>query len=212
MSGEGRPIVVLGAGGHAAVVIDACRALGRAVAGLLAPEPERGLEVLGAPLLGDDGLLRDSAFVERHDFHLGVAEVPLRVRLARVLEQSGAGAASLCHPAASVSPQAELDAGCFVAAGAVVGPRARLGRHVVVNTAASVDHDCVVGAGSHVGPGARLCGFVRCGEAVLVGAGACVVPSLTLGDGCRVGAGAAVIGDVAAGTTVVGVPARLQPS
>jgi UDP-perosamine 4-acetyltransferase len=207
-SPEEPAVVVLGGGGHAVVVIDACQALGRSVAGVLDPGLEVDTAVLGAPLLGDDARIEDPAFVEGHEFHLGVAECGVRTRLAGTLQRYGARAATLCHPAATVSAHAQLAPGCFVAAGAVVGARARLGAHALVNTGASVDHDCTVGGCTHVAPGARLCGFVRCGDGVLVGSGASVVPSCSLGDGCIVGAGAAVLKDVSAGTTVAGVPAR----
>jgi acetyltransferase EpsM len=44
---------------------------------------------------------------------------------------------------------------------------------------------------------------------VFIGLGASVVPMVSIGDWAIVGAGAAVVTSVAAGTTVVGVPARV---
>lgn len=46
------------------------------------------------------------------------------------------------------------------------------------------------------------------GDDVIVGAGAKVLGPVMLGDGCRVGANAVVVDDVAAGSTVIGIPAR----
>lgn len=46
------------------------------------------------------------------------------------------------------------------------------------------------------------------GNDVHVGANATILPGVTIGDNATIGAGAVVTRDVAAGTTVVGVPAR----
>lgn len=51
-------------------------------------------------------------------------------------------------------------------------------------------------------------GRVRLGSDVLVGANAVLLPGVVVNDGASVGAGAVVTGEVAAGTVVVGMPAR----
>ena len=90
----------------------------------------------------------------------------------------------------------------------LVGPSARLGRGVVVNTAAVVEHDVVVGDGSHVAPAAVLLGAVVVGAGTLVGSGARVLPGIRVGDRVVIGAGAVVVADVPDDTVVTGVPAR----
>ncbi len=47
------------------------------------------------------------------------------------------------------------------------------------------------------------------GARVDIGCGACVLGGITVGDDCKIGANAVVIADVPAGSTVVGVPARI---
>jgi maltose O-acetyltransferase len=49
---------------------------------------------------------------------------------------------------------------------------------------------------------------VQIGEDVWIGGGAILLAGITIGDGAIVGAGSVVTRDVAAGTTVVGNPAR----
>lgn len=118
---------------------------------------------------------------------------------------------TVCHPRAVVSEFAAIGEGSFVAAMAIVGPCARLGRGVIVNHGAVVDHECIVGDFCHISPNATLGGGVHLGRGVLIGAGANVLPGVRIGDRSVIGAGAAVICDVPEGRKVAGVPARAIP-
>jgi sugar O-acyltransferase (sialic acid O-acetyltransferase NeuD family) len=115
---------------------------------------------------------------------------------------------SVVHPAAQVSRFAQLGNGCFVAAGAIIGPLACLAEGVIVNHGAVVDHDAQLGSFCHVAPNATLGGSVRLGNRVLVGAAAVVLPGVAIADGVIVGAGAVVRTDLTESGTYVGVPAR----
>jgi UDP-perosamine 4-acetyltransferase len=202
-------ILVLGAGGHARPVIEALRAAGAEVAGVLDDAP-RG-SVLGAPLLG-----RLERLAALRAEGLGTAAVAIgdnatRQRWGEACLALGYALPAILHPAALVSPSARLGAGVQAMARAVIGPEATLGPHVLVNTGAIVEHDCVLEAAAHLGPGAVLCGGVRVGARALVAAGAVVRPGLAVGAGAVVAPGAAVGAEVPADGRVGGVPARPLP-
>jgi len=207
------PVVIVGAGGHAAVVADALLAAGRAVLGFVDSDPSKvGSHVLGLPVLGDDSALQahGADAIELVNGLGGIGEAStLRRRAAvqRRLEGEGWHFARVLHPAAVVSVHARLNPGCQVLAGSVVQPLATIGAGAIVNTRAVVEHDAWVGAFAHVGPGAVLCGNVRLGTGAHVGAGATVRQGVTLGDEVVVGIGAAVVRSCSAGV-LVGVPAR----
>ena len=131
-----------------------------------------------------------------------------RLALLALFRAAGLATPSAVHPAAWVSPNATLGAGCQILAHATVSVEARLGSACIVNTAASVDHECVLGDGVHIGPGAHLAGCVTVGDNAFIGTGAAVLPRLTIGANAIVGAGAVVTRDVPAGATVAGNPAR----
>ncbi len=131
-----------------------------------------------------------------------------RVRIAEQLVALGLCELNAIHPSAIIATSAQIGSGVQVMAGAVVQPEVRIGRQCIINTRASIDHECVIGDGCGFGPAATLCGSITCHDNVWVAAGATVLPRLTLGSDAIVGAGAVVTHDVAAGTTVVGVPAR----
>lgn len=208
-----RSCVVVGAGGHARVVIDALRAAGLAEPiAVVAPDEPPGGMLDGVPWHGDDAVLPTLAAQGGVAFCLGVGATGDNSRRAQLFElaaSAGLAPLTVVHPAAHVSGTAQLGAGVFVAAGATVGPAATLGVNVIVNTGAVVDHDCEIGDHVHIATGACLAGGVRVAELAHVGAGSVIREGLSVGGGAVVGAGGAVIRDVAAGTTVVGVPARL---
>ncbi|HMQ31536.1 MAG TPA: acetyltransferase [Chloroflexaceae bacterium] len=207
------PLLLLGGGGHARVLIEAVQALGTyTIVGLLDPRPElHNTRILGVPVLGGDERLQNVyAQGVRHALvALGsVGNAATRRRVYEHGRAAGFELVTLTHPRASVSPTATLGAGATVLNGAVVGTYVSLGENVIVNTGAVVEHDSVVGDHVHVATRACLAGGVSVGALAHIGANAVVREGVRIGEGAVVGAGAAVVGDVPAWTTVVGVPAR----
>lgn len=203
-------LLVIGAGGHAQVVIEAAEAAGWSIAGVVGRAGDRD-EVLGhavlrvpdasAPSLSAPGAEPDAFIVAIGD-NAARAE-----RYAAALE-TGLAPATVIHPTATISPTAFVGPGSFVAAGVVVNALTRVGENCILNTGCVVEHDITIGDHTLVGPLAGLCGGVRVGEGVLFGAGATAIPGAEVGDHAIVAAGAVVTGEVAPRTLVAGVPAR----
>lgn len=201
---------IIGAGGHAKVVIETARAMATfEPVGVLDDDASRwGSTVLGLPVTGPiaPDRLRELG-VERAVLAIGNNRA--RAALADRLEGLVTWV-TLVHPSAVVAPSVRLGEGTVVFAGAIVQPDSVIGRHVIINTGSSVDHDGVIGDLAHIAPGARLAGGVRVGEGALVGIGACVIPGRAIGDWATVGAGAAVVEDIPPGVVAKGVPARVD--
>lgn len=194
-------LLVIGAGGHAKVVIDAARLAGFQVAAVLGV-PGDPPDVLGHPVTLDPGSCSADGFVVA----IGDNEVRMR-RLADGLA-TGLPLTSVVHPSAVIGSDVTLGAGTFVAAGAVVNPCASVGRNAILNTGCTVDHDCVVGDHALVGPQAAMCGTSTIGEGVTLGAGSSLIPGVHVGDWSVVGAGSAVVDDLPGSTLFAGTPAR----
>lgn len=205
-------MLVSGGGGHARVVLDALVAQGSSVRGILERDPSRwGTQVLGVPVLGDDGwpdehLRPDDVTVVVAVVGFGRAE--RRRALLEDWRRRGYALTTVLHPAAVLSPFAEVRDGTQVLANAVVNAGALIGRDVIVNTGAVVEHDGVVEEGAHVAPGAVLAGGASVGRWAQIGIHATILPGCRVGEGAVVGAGAVVTRDVAPRSVVVGVPAR----
>jgi UDP-perosamine 4-acetyltransferase len=204
-------LLVLGAGGHARVVIDAARTRDDIeIVGLVGTDRDRG-PIDGVPVVGTDGDL--PALRARGATHaiVGTGSVrpgTLRAELFERIRAAGLAAAVIAHRDTTVAPTAAIGEGSILLAHATVNPGARIGRNVIVNTGAIVEHDCEIGDHAHISPGAVLGGGVRVGPHAHVGIGATVIQGIAIGSGAMVGAGAVVIHDVPDGVQVVGVPAR----
>lgn len=201
-------LLLLGAGGHAKVVLEAAAAGDRwRRFALLDDRYPSHRSLLGWPVLG--GCETAERWLDDYpEAALGLGDNGSRLAGLRRLERCGFGLPCVVHPRAWVSASAVLAAGCVVLAQAAVSAEARLGRGCIVNTGATVDHDCELAEGVHVAPGAHLAAGVRVGRGSSVGVGASVRQQISIGCDVVIGAGGAVVADVADGCTVVGVPAK----
>lgn len=200
---------MLGAGGHAKVVIEVLRQTHPELqlVGCLAAEAS-GDTILGVPILGGDDRLAQLRSHEVEHAFVAIGDNRLRERLAARARSLDYVLPALISPAAHVSPSARIEAGAAIFAGAAIQAEALVEPLAIINTAASVDHDCVVGAAAHVGPGAVLAGGVVLGARAFVGAGAVVIPKIQVGEDAVVGAGACLVRDAPPSSTMIGVPAR----
>ncbi len=195
---------MLGAGGHAKVVVSLAQALGRSIEGLYDDDPRtHGESVLGVPVVGPISGLSLSPDTE---VAIGVGDNRSRELLATSMDFSWV---SMIHPTAFVHDSVQVDQGAVVFAGAVIQPGCRIGAHAIVNSGANVDHDCELGPYAQISPGCSLAGGVRVGEGAMLGTGCVCIPLVEIGEWAVVGAGAVCVGSVAARTLVVGVPAQV---
>jgi len=208
-----RPVIVIGAGGHARVVADALLCAGTEVLGFTDADPTTwGRSHFGLPILGGDGSLANhnpsTLCLVNGLGSINPKSSMTRRRVQETMMSNGWVFVGVRHPSATISPQAQLADDAQILAGATVQPGASIATGAIVNTRAVVEHDVQIGAWSHVAPGAVVCGDIRIGTHTHVGAGATVRQGLRLGNHCLIGLGAVVISDLPDSTTVIGVPAR----
>ena len=201
-------IIVLGAGGHAAVLIEALLSTSAYdIIGLIDPAPVAPV-VLGLPVLGGDELLPELHAEGVRAAVLGLGANGARARLAHRLSGFGFELPVIVHASAFVASSARIEAGAVIMARAVVGTRTLVGPAAIVNTGAVIDHDGNLAEAVHVAPGVAIAGTVSIGARALIGVGSSIRPGVTVGADAIIGAGSAVVSDVEQGATVGGVPAR----
>ena len=196
-------LLILGAGGHAKVVIEAARLCGLNPCAVYDDDASLlGKLILGVPVKGK--------IIDLPDDRSGSAFIAIgNTKIRRLIAQrlSKLNWPVLVHPAAYVSPSARIGKGSIVCAGAVVQPDVEIGEHVIINIGANIDHDCVIGDFVHICPGCNLAGAARVDEGAMLGSGTSVVPLKQIGSWATLGSGAAVVSDIPAGVVAVGVPA-----
>jgi len=199
--------LIVGAGGHAKVVMDALLSSGYAISGcyddnpsLFGTEPVPGVRVLGGTSL----LERDWQKGIRVIVAVGDNAIRRHLSLRWKVEYGVA-----------MAPSAVLGKGVKVGHGAMVLPSATInidsvvGNHAILNTSCSVDHDCNIDDYAHIAPGCHLGGDVSVGEGTFLGVGTSVIPGVRIGRWSIVGAGAVVTKDLPDNCTAVGVPAKV---
>jgi UDP-perosamine 4-acetyltransferase len=207
-----KSMIVLGAGGHARVLIAALQRLEARILGATdADSAKLGQVMLGVAVLGGDEMLESHApgTVMLVNGIGGAGRTAARRAIYERFMSRGYRFAAVVDPLALIAGPVEIGDGAQILAGAVLQPGARIGANAIVNTRAAIDHDCVIGAHAHIAPGATLSGNVRVGEGTHIGTGASVIQNVHVGAGSVIGAGAAVIANVADDVTVAGVPARI---
>lgn len=199
--------IVVGAGGHAKVVVDALLSFGCKVKGcyddnpaLAGTEPVPGVRVIGGIALIERDWTKGISVI------VGVGDNRVRRHLALRWKVDYGIAKAV---------SAVLGTGVKVGYGAMILPSATInidsiiGNHVILNTSCSADHDCYIGDYAHIAPGCHLGGDVTIGEGSFLGVGASVIPGVCIGRWSIVGAGAVVTNDLPDNCTAVGVPAKV---
>lgn len=201
-------VVVVGAGGHAKVIIEILHAMGEqvdyCVSSLDSPNTWVGVSILK----GDENLqkLRENGYSKAF---IAIGSNSIRQCIAEVAIQAGYQLVNAISPNAVVSPSAHLGIGIAVMAGAVINAGCVIEDLAIINTGATVDHDCRIGRGAHIAPQCGLAGNVVVGTNSFLGVGCKVIPGIKIGERATIGAGGVVILDIPSGATAIGVPVKI---
>ena len=199
--------LVVGAGGHAKVVMDALLSSGCAISGCYDDKPS----LSGAELVPGVRVLGGSSLMER-DWRKGLLvivavgdnAVRRRLSLRWKVDYGIAMAQSVV-----LGKGVKIGLGSMILPSVTINIDTTIGDHSILNTSCSVDHDCCIGNYAHIAPGCHLGGNVTVDEGAFLGVGTKVIPGIRIGRWSVVGAGAVVTKDLPDNCTAVGVPAKV---
>ena len=189
-----KPVIILGAGGHAKVVAEVLKVCGHEIIGLLTPDEEPGDRCFGVKVLGDDDAIA-SFLPDEVVLANGIGFLPgenLRWRLASKMRNQGYNFIKVIHPSAIIAEDIIFGDGVHVLERAVIQPGVMVGRDSIINTGAIINHDCKIGEECHMAPSVTLGGNVVVGSKSYLGIGANVIQNILIGMGSVVGAGSIV--------------------
>lgn len=195
---------IIGASGHAKVILDTLQMNGVDIAGIW-DDNEEIKELMGLQVKGDiETCIRSGV----QPVIIAVGNNKIRKRIAERFSSLSVFGKAL-HPSAVISRDVEIGAGTVAMANCSINASSKIGKHVIINTNASVDHDCMIGDYVHISPQAGLAGNVEVGEGTHIGIGASIIQGVKIGKWCTIGAGAVIIKDIPDGATVVGNPGKI---
>lgn len=205
-------LIILGAGGHAKVLLSLIQAAGLEVLGVSAPELlEQGIEHWrGIPVLNFAAHDLIAFPPEQVALVNGVGNQLVRQKLFEKFKAQGYSFPVLIHPNAWVDASAKLSEGVQVMAGAVIQADACIGNNVIINTQASIDHDCVIEDHVHIAPGAILCGHVQVKQNAFIASGVTVITGICVGERAVAGAGASIVRDISPGHVILPAPVCIR--
>ena len=203
-----KPIIIIGAGGHSRVVIDALLLCNENVLGILDNDSNlHGKKILGINVLGDDSYIEKYKTNEIYLVNAiaSTSSLTLRKRIYDFFSNKGFHFTKVIHPSAIVSPFAKLSNDIQIFAGAIIQPECIIGVNTIINTKTSIDHNGVIGNHCHIAPGCTLSGTVQIGDCSHLGTGSSVIQNITIGRNVLVGAGSVVLKNISKNAKVYGL-------
>ena len=203
-----KPLIILGNGGHASVLMEVLLVQGEKVLGFTAPSAEDNH--FGLSYLGPDEMIYNYQPTEV-ELVLGLGMLKpssIREKVFIHFKAKGYSFKSIIHSSAIISPSAKLSEGVQIMAGAIIQTCTTIADNTIVNTGAMIDHDGQIGAHVHIAPGTKISGAVQIGKSTHIGTGTTIIQGIHIGEKCLIGAGSVVVKNIADNVKVFGVPAK----
>lgn len=203
-------IIIIGAGGHAKVVIDIIEKQAKhIIVGVL--DNNASGSIMGYPILGPDSLAEELVSkIDNLQFIIAIGDNSTRQKVALLYESTITNIkfGQAIHPSAQIGKEATIGCGAVVMAGAIINPGCTIGSHTIINTKASIDHDSQMQDFSSLAPGTTTGGNCTIKECAAICIGATLKHGITIGQYTVVGAGAVVITDCEPNSTYYGTPSK----
>jgi sugar O-acyltransferase (sialic acid O-acetyltransferase NeuD family) len=202
-------VLLIGAGGHASVLLDMLIQQRFNILGYVSPLPAANKKLFSDLhwFKSDDDILQfDKLTIKLVN---GIGSLPGNTRrsnLYRQYKKLGYSFATLVSTEASVSTLACLEEGVQVMCGAIIQTGVSVGYNSIVNTGSIIDHDCSIGSNNHIAPGATISGQVTSRKNVHFGTGSSVIQSINITKNVVIGAGAIITKDL--DESIICYPAR----
>ena len=190
-----KPIILIGAGGHAVSCIDVIEKSKKfKVVGLVGTKMEIGTKVLGYEVIGDEDILPLlKRKVKNAIVAVGQITTPEnRISIFSKLEKLEFNLPIIISPFALVSEHAKLGKGTLVFHGAHINAGTTVGMNCIINTNALIEHDSRIGNHCHISTAAVLNGNVSVGDETFIGSGAILRNGISVGNRSVIGMGSQI--------------------
>lgn len=195
------PIIIIGGGGHATVLIELLKLLGKTILGVVAPQFCTIKNYSDINYLGNDEVIFKSYYPRNVKLINGVGAVSVqknqvRQKIFQIFKDAGYSFETLVHPSAIVANTVILDEGVQVMARVVIQPNTIIEKNTIINTGACIDHDCFIAENTHIAPGVTISGNVTIGKNSHIGVGTNIIQGIDVGCNVMISAGSTVVKNV----------------
>ncbi|MFC5451039.1 acetyltransferase [Paenibacillus aestuarii] len=206
-------IIIIGASGHAGVVIDIVEQENKyQIVALFDSSNNLGASAFGYPIIGREGDLSQcitSFGIKNGIIAIGDNWTRYKIMVGVLNCYPDFTFVRAIHPSAQIGKGVSLGHGAVVMPNCVINREAIIGNFSIVNTGATLDHQSVLGHFASLAPGVTTGGNVQIGDFSAIGIGACVKHNVSIGENTVIGAGSVVLEDCPSYVVSYGSPARI---
>ncbi len=207
-------ILVIGASGHAGVVIDILERGGKYIISEILDDKFEGPITLfqGYELTGKISHLPN--ILEKNNIFRGILAIGdnwIRHKIACKIKEIAPSFSFInaVHPSAEIGRNVILGSGNVIMAGAVINSGSQIGNFCIINTKSSLDHDNFIEDFVSIAPGVTTGGNVRIANYSAICLGANIIHGLNIGEHTVVGAGSTVLQNLPSYSVAYGTPAKV---
>ena len=203
-------ILVVGAGGHARVIISLIKQSKRYN---LVGIADRDNKFIGEKINNEEIKYSWDDFLKLYNHGLRKVAIAIgnnkeRKKIYKKLTSIGFSVETMIDSSAIIDKSATIKNGVCVCLGVKIGANAHIKENSIIYTGSIIDHETILGEHSFIAPGVSVAGRVNIGDNCFIGIGSTIIDKITIEDNVIIGAGSVVLEDVKSNTTVVGIPAK----
>lgn len=205
-----KPVIVLGAGGHAKILIDIIQVSSQYYVEAIIGNIDEEIDTLmGYSVLKGDHHL--TQFFEKgiRNVAIGIGGYTNNEKRKEIylrLKSEGFDIVNLIHPSAIISSSVSLGDGVVIFAGVILNAEVEVGNNVIIATGSTIDHESKIESHVLVSAGVTIGAGNLVGEGALLALGSKVISRVNIGSGALIAAGSVVVCDVASNSKIYGVP------
>lgn len=205
-----KPLVIIGAGGHAVSVASLAISLGFNPIMFVDSNSDRS-EIHGIPVQSNlDSISTTTAL----SCVMGIGDNYSRHQayMKLITTHPNFDFPTLIHQQATIGSWSKIEQGCTIFAGARIGASCKIGAFAIMNTNASLDHDSYLAEFASLGPGVVTGGQVFIDAFSAVGIGSVIKHGLKIEEHSVIGSSSNVLKNIQSYSVVFGNPAEWQRS
>jgi sugar O-acyltransferase (sialic acid O-acetyltransferase NeuD family) len=204
-------IIVIGASGHASVIIDCIEKQNKyTILGIL--DLNYSLKKLyNYAILGDDSMIPH--IIKNYPnvkFIIAIGDNIIRKKvydkLIKISPKMEFGI--IIHPDSCIGKNVIIKEGTVVLPGVIINSNSTIKSFVILNTRSIIEHDCIIDDFASINPNAVLGGNVTVGEMTVICMGVSIIQNINIGKRNVIGANSLVIRNIGDDGIYYGIPSK----